>query len=209
MARLIVALALVAAVAAQQVCLPVQWEGYEFNYDIEKQFRGGFNISYDSTNQRVRVYAKEAVGDRQGAFETIALFASKTLYEIDHTKNVCHKTALNQPFQPECLPANHTLETAATIGISLNVNVYGFIIQNGADVAHGQLVLTASGNAPVEEVTFDRRAGVDHSSFWDVTTGIKNPAVFTPPSICANAGPRVISTVANKARARISGIIRA
>jgi len=210
MARLLIALALISAAAAQ-VCTPVQWEGYEFNYDIEQHFRGGFNISYDGTNQRVRVYAREAVGDRHADFETIAIFSTKVLYEIDHIRNVCHKTALNAPFEPDCLPKNHTLEAQATLGITLNTNVYGFIINAGQDIVHGQIVLAAASNAPVEEVTFDRRFGVDHSQFWDITTGIKNPNVFTPPAICNNAAvtPVATSILAQKLRARaVEGVIR-
>jgi len=198
----VILLALVAAAVGQKFCAPVQWEGFEFNYDVERLFRGGFNISYDATNTRVRVYAREAQGNRQGTFETIALYATKTVYEIDHTTNQCVKRPLTEAFQPDCLPSNATLSHTATIGITLNANI--FTIGNYRSGFDADVVTTVANNAPVETVVYDTQIGLDHSSYWDVTTGIKNPAVFTPPSNCGTGAP-LTSRIAQAARLRLNG----
>jgi len=186
----------------------VQWEGVEINYDIERDFRADFNISYDATNTRVRVYAFEAVGNRAAKIETIALFASKTFYEIDHNANTCHKGVLNTPFEPDCLPQNSTREVGATIGITLPVYIYRIAFSEGNNFVRGQAVLTQTNNVPVGVVTFSQRDGIDHSDYFDITAGIKNPAIFTPPSICNQASSIAsapsTSPLAQAVRARIA-----
>jgi len=181
--RIVVALALL-AFAGAQICTPVQWEGYEFNYDVEREFRAFFNISYDATNQRVRVNTFANVDGRQARIETIAVFSAKTLYEIDHTANRCRKVALPEPFEPDCLPSNTTVELRATLGITLPVTLYRVTFGQGEDRTTGTATLTSSGNVPVAVLTYNRRNGLDHSEFFDITAGIKNPVVFTPPAIC-------------------------
>jgi len=206
--RIAVALALIAAAIAQQrVCVPPVWEGLEINYDIQQDFRGFFNISYDSTNQRVRVFAAEEAGNRRGRFETIALFQSKTLYEIDHVANRCRKVPLNQPFEPDCLPSNATFATSATLGITLPVDVYRVQFGNGQDVVRGEVVVAHAGNVPVSSLTFSPRAGLDHSNFFDITLGIKNPIVFTPPSIC-NSATIPSTKLSEAASQRLIGTLR-
>jgi len=182
--RAVVALALLAYAAGQAICTPPAWEGYEFNYDIQRNFRALFNISYDATNERVRVYAFANVDGRENRIETIAVFSSKTLYEIDHVANRCRKLTINTPFEPDCLPTNHTLELKGTIGITLPVSIYRVVAGAGPEEVVGTVTLTTTGNVPVSALTFSRRDGLDHSEYIDITGGIKNPAVFTPPAIC-------------------------
>jgi len=192
------------AIAAAQICTPPQWEGLEVNYDIQREFRGLFNISYDATNQRVRIYAETVIENTPSRVETIALFASKTIYEIDHVANRCRKIAINAPFERDCLPTNTTAEFKATLGITLPVTVYRISFGEGTNVVRGQAVLTSAANVPVQYLTYSARDGLDHSEFFDVTTGIRNPAVFTPPAICNAAAS--IDVVSNKLELR--GVLR-
>jgi len=186
--RIIVALA-VLAFASAQVCTPVQWEGYEFNYDVQRDFRALFNISYDATNQRTRVYATAVIDGRENRIETIAVFSAKTLYEIDHTVNRCRKITLNAPWEPDCLPTNSTLEFKATVGVTLPVSAYRVSAGQGPNAVRGIATVTQAGNVPVQYTTFSQANGLDHSEFFDITPGIKNAAVFTPPAICNAASP--------------------
>jgi len=167
-------------------CSPDQWEAYAFSFDPRNHFRAGMNISYDYSGKRVRILIEEhRNGNRSRVLESIALFAKKALFIIDHTNNgACHQEALTGDMEQDCVPSDGKNEATITIGGSLSANVWTFNrTEHGQDLHYTQ-VRTASGCYPIDSFVSSERIGVDVTYTWDLTNGIKNASVFNPPSNC-------------------------
>jgi hypothetical protein len=103
-------------------CTADQWEGYRFSWDERRHFRAGFNISYDYTNKRIRTLITEMVrGNRERVFETIALFAQKRIFVINHRTNSCHVSTLNEEMQRDCIPPHAVHEGSIIVGGALGM----------------------------------------------------------------------------------------
>jgi len=167
-------------------CSPDQWEAYSFSFDPRHHFRAGLNISYDYTGKRFRILIEEhRNGNRSRVLESIALYDKKTLYVIDHTNNgACRKEPLTGDMEQDCVPSDGKKEASITIGGSLKADVWVFNRTEHEHDLHFVQVRTTAECYPIDSFASSERIGVDTTFTWDITKGIKNPAVFTPPSNC-------------------------
>jgi len=172
-------------------CSPDQWQAYDFDWDPERDFRAGLNISYDATNQQIAVGLSEAHGpERSRTYDIISIWSTKKSYIYDYHKKECFTTEITEEFPKQCVPTNAKFLNSATIGITLNVNVFGFQ-QNDTYIFS---TVTADTCVPVTTTTIRSDNGrgepdVSTQNIWDVTPGIANTSVFDIPSSCAQATP--------------------
>eukprot|EP01111_Echinosteliopsis_oligospora_P004513 TRINITY_DN173_c0_g1_i1.p1 TRINITY_DN173_c0_g1~~TRINITY_DN173_c0_g1_i1.p1 ORF type:complete len:222 (-),score=38.62 TRINITY_DN173_c0_g1_i1:67-732(-) len=172
-------------------CTPDQWEAYDFAWDPERDFRAGLNISYDATNQQIAVGLSESHGpERQRTYDIISLWSKKLTYIVDYHSKQCYTTELTEPFVKQCIPDDAKFVNAATIGGTLNVDIFAF--QDNQTFVFS--TVTSGTCIPVSTTTIRADNGrgepdVATQNIWDVTAGIKNTSVFVPPANCAQATP--------------------
>jgi hypothetical protein len=175
-------------------CTADQWEGYEFAWDERHHFRAGINISYDYTNKRLRTLLTETQhGNRERVLESIALFAQKKIYVINHRNNVCHVGTLNDEMHQNCIPSHASFQGSIVLGGALAANLWAWEAYINGTRNLFYEVRTAASCIPIEGIIFVRRNRADVNSWWDITKGIKNPAIFTPPSNCNTASDPIVS----------------
>jgi len=198
MKSLIVLVALVAVVLAQRCCMPDQFEGFRFDFDEKHHFRAGTNVSFDFTNSRARVVFHDRIGDsRVQARETLALFASNTLYEIDWIRRNCTKYTLTEKMEKDCVPHHARLEATHTIGGLIPCHTWGYdVVNQDGVIIHVLTTRVASSCFGVYGAQFNDRIGVDVDFVWDETPGIKNGNVFNPPKICTDQ----LATIGDQSR---------
>jgi hypothetical protein len=64
-------------------------------------------------------------------------------------------------------------------------------------------IRTTASCIQIDTVITGRRIGIDVNWWWDITKGIKNPAIFNPPPIC-NSEPNPLVTIAKELTASIN-----
>ena len=190
-------LALVAAIfaiaAAQQHCVsPPQWEGFARYVDPERADFGVVDISYDASDQRIRLIERIAIVNTTRPvvdyFEQILLFKEKVLYRINLKTQECEKVPLTQPFQPIEVPADAHFRGEEWVGVE-NLTGAGFLTELWVgSTPRGRFAgqWSAALCIPILEsyITFGPRPTYTHSSFYNITLGIKDMNVFKPPSYC-------------------------
>ncbi|XP_043920949.1 mammalian ependymin-related protein 1-like [Protopterus annectens] len=178
-------------------CLaPTEWEGRAVEYDHSTGRNKRVLITYDSPNQRIRVFE-----ERKGHFpckkfyEYIYLYQDAVLFQIEQKTNICAKLPLTDAWDPYDIPANSTYEDQYYIGgpgDQIQVQEWS---DRKPSRAHENWVgvYTLKDCYPVYE-TYTKNYSVTTSTrFFDLQPGISDPSVFTPPSSCQTANPRKMS----------------
>eukprot|EP01111_Echinosteliopsis_oligospora_P017292 TRINITY_DN743_c0_g1_i1.p1 TRINITY_DN743_c0_g1~~TRINITY_DN743_c0_g1_i1.p1 ORF type:complete len:237 (-),score=36.72 TRINITY_DN743_c0_g1_i1:79-753(-) len=203
-----VALLCVAFVYAQSpspCCTPDQWQGYNFAWDYERDFRAGLNISYDATNSLMAIALSESHGpEHQRTYDIISNYDLKRQYIYDFRRKECYTTDLTEEFPKECIPDDAQFLASATIGATLPVDIFGFRVNETLIFA-----TVAANCIPVEATTIIRDNGrgepdASTSHFWDITAGIADPSVFTPNAACVTA-PKPLEQAVHLAEGVLSG----
>eukprot|EP01112_Ceratiomyxa_fruticulosa_P019343 TRINITY_DN631_c0_g1_i1.p1 TRINITY_DN631_c0_g1~~TRINITY_DN631_c0_g1_i1.p1 ORF type:complete len:221 (+),score=44.92 TRINITY_DN631_c0_g1_i1:77-739(+) len=174
----------IAAYSQAPCCTPNQWQDYNFNWEPYRGFAAGINITYDAVNTRTVAQIFENVGpERTRSLDIIALYASKQIFMIDWKRNRCVLADLTEPFEKACIPQQANFLTSITLGGSLNAYVFGWESFNGTyDIS----IVSADGNCwPISnKILTGQSQIVDGDDSWNVTPGVANTNIFTPPSFC-------------------------
>jgi len=124
---------------------------------------------------------ESTIREIERATTIIALFNQMKMYEIKDHKE-CVWSVLNATMEQECIPPNAKFLVNATIGGSLWIEVWKFN-RHGVDL---NMIVNPINCIPVSDsfVRDKDKNIIDVGNFWDITMGISNPSVFTPPTGC-------------------------
>ncbi|XP_031564114.1 mammalian ependymin-related protein 1-like [Actinia tenebrosa] len=172
---------------------PKVWEGKLFQVDHSKNFSILGKLSYDASNERVRIIEEiNLSGGKRYFYDFIILYREQRLYRVELSINgtgKCVVSEFKESFRPAEIPKDAKFATEAYIGASLPevgvlVNIfYGKEERKGVTVDYVATV-TAEGCIPVSSVVYTQKTGAIHSSFFDIVLGIEDPERFVPPSSC-------------------------
>lgn len=179
---------IVSAQRPQRCVSPAQWESRLVEVDPSKQFERRANISYDATNMRIRIIDEVEEGRSERKFyEELFLYKEKTYYIVDLRTKVCNKTTLDKTFRAIEVPSFANFTEALFVGLD-GIAGAGVLedLYEGDDSEGGHYAgaWTDYKCVPVTDAYFSKDKGFIHWSFYDLTPGIKNPAVFEPPAEC-------------------------
>lgn len=140
-------------------------------------------------------------------FSSILLFknGSATLYTFCKVAKKCVRRDLKgAQFRPQCLPANATLRGSFSLGAgagALKAQSWGFRYRDRRVAVAANVILAPGNCVPIiagEKILTRPRASDDDPEkkkrpqvttigtlYTDVTTTIRDPSVFTPPSYCS------------------------
>ncbi|XP_063425524.1 mammalian ependymin-related protein 1-like [Mytilus trossulus] len=170
---------------------PKQWEGNILRVDrgtAVKPANERLKVSYDETNQRVREITEYSFTPKPGqeTYEVIYLHQTKKEYRINLVTRKCNVTTLTRPFMPDGVPSNATFEGFATVGAAgisgQSLNVQNWKLTSGTETFYG--VVTSPDCVPVQHTHYMPPSTFVVSSFFDITAGIRDASVFTPPTEC-------------------------
>ncbi|KAL5019101.1 hypothetical protein ScPMuIL_004823 [Solemya velum] len=195
---------------APKCCTVDQWEAKESQVNGIVPTGGqsqiinvGLTLHYDSTNQRVA--AEETITTKGQTYDihVIQDFAKKIQYNI--IANNCTKTVIGS-FEKACVPDNLDIDQflCSLLGHDVMPRLMGNYYFGGKAQAlpftayqmsvqglQVQVAVTTTGCYPVEEIILGKFGTTDVSetfNYVNITDGIKDPSVFTPPASC-NSGP--------------------
>jgi hypothetical protein len=122
-------------------------------------------------------------------FEAIALHKEKKLYFIDANAKgdhiyQCWTERLEEPFHTDCVPSNAKHDKEITIGGTLHADLWTYHIAFRNVTMAGYEIRAKDNCFLIEGVNRVHKWGAWFHSVWDMTSGIKNPAIFTPPAQC-------------------------
>ncbi|CAH1258223.1 mammalian ependymin-related protein 1-like [Branchiostoma lanceolatum] len=203
-----VVLAVTAVVASAHVsaqpqpcCTPNQWEatmveaqGYVQNVE-PKTLIGTIEVSYDFDNKKMAFNQMLNNSGTPVLGKVIINYKEGKMYII--SDGVC--TELDAPtvdMPQQCIKADAVFERTMRLGGTDGLEVNSFGLWNVQGVAYGTAQMTSSDCLPVTEVLIAEQTGqvlgsVQAIIFDGVTTGIKDPSVFDPPSPPCNSIPGV------------------
>ncbi|XP_071943301.1 mammalian ependymin-related protein 1-like [Antedon mediterranea] len=174
---------------------PPKWEGRASEYDHKQGINNRFLISFDGESKMKRfIEERKSFMPGKRFFEYIQDYTKNIQYKINKSYNQCTVDKLNTPWQNHTIPVNATLEDQYTMG---DVSEQ-FHVQEWSDRIPGHKkeawigAFTVKNCWPVFEVfTYndpeDEYSVSTSTRFFDLTVGIKDMSVFTPPDICNKA----------------------
>ncbi|XP_046551984.1 mammalian ependymin-related protein 1-like [Haliotis rubra] len=117
-------------------------------------------------------------------------YNTNTMYVIDVLKRTCQKTKSNLPFNNGCVPDDAKQVFDMTIGAgseTLQTKIYSMRLQQASTLMDINFSVTEKQCVPVGENwvgSVNNVKMVMSVGFFDITLGIKDPSVFTPPAFC-------------------------
>ncbi|KAI8492810.1 hypothetical protein Bbelb_294070 [Branchiostoma belcheri] len=197
----VTALALVGSGSAQPqpCCTPNQWEatmveaqGYVQNMQ-PKTLVGTIEVSYDFDNKKMAFNQRLNNSGTPILVKVIINYNEGKMYSI--SGGVCTELDAPTPDMPQqCISAGAMFERTMRLGGPGGLEVNSFGLWNVQGVAYGTAQMTSRDCLPVTEVLIAEQTGqvlgsVQAIIFDGVTTGIKDPSVFDPPSPPCNSIP--------------------
>ncbi|XP_067831790.1 mammalian ependymin-related protein 1-like isoform X1 [Heptranchias perlo] len=168
---------------------PKLLEGNKVILDPSKPFLEFGRFSYDAVQKRVYFGKQVMIGvEKFISVEEFFLFEQAIMYRFHPQNRTCEKSALRTPFPEIAIPQNATFSGQVYIGGSsapgegVLANTWTFAI--GDDFY--SLTVTEFGCLLVSVILQNKEGGWNLESFNNLTTGIKDPSVFFPPSECNN-----------------------
>lgn len=143
-------------------------------------------VSYDAKFKKTAVHAIAETEEDQ--YDQINDFEAQKTYSW--SRGICHVQPLG-PFTPACIPADAKLVRKSFLGVSPNTwNLKTYLLQSSSDL---QYFGTIGDNCiPVELLKTSTKIpqpdGQYMWMFYNVTMGIKDRSVFTPPKFCSQKG---------------------
>lgn len=143
-------------------------------------------VSYDAKFKKTAVHAIAETEEDQ--YDQINDFEAQKSYSW--SRGICHVDPLG-PFTPACLPAEAKLVRKSFLGVSPNTwSLETYLFQSSSDL---QYFCTIGENCiPVELLKTSTKIpqpdGQYMWMFYNITMGIKDRSVFTPPKFCFQKG---------------------
>ncbi|XP_046578933.1 mammalian ependymin-related protein 1-like [Haliotis rubra] len=144
-------------------------------------------IAYDQNNTRLALSTSGTTGGVYHKVDFIYNYTERILYTIEGGN--CIKTPLTQPFERLCTPKDAVMTWGKTwlggAGPNDELWILGFTGQLNNISYH--MSFSQFPIIPVFETLIGDINGdpmYQNSNFMNVTVGIQDPAVFTPPPLC-------------------------
>merc|ERR1711860_55238 len=187
----VVLLSLIAVSAAQfpDACeSPKQWEARRLRVDRNKQFTEIAFHQYDEENMRTRSKEEIQQGEERNFYDKIHLYGERKQYTINLRTNQCNVTAITHPFRRIGIPSGAKFRFENEVGASqiagehMTVQGWDGTFEDGAkffvQVTYPDCIpLTFDAFSNSTDEHFEER-------YYDLKTGIHDPADFIPPSQC-------------------------
>ncbi|KAK3611475.1 hypothetical protein CHS0354_032756 [Potamilus streckersoni] len=154
-----------AAQVVQPCNSPPQWEGRVAAGDRQLKFSEYARISYDETDQRVRVIEERDEGSEKDFYDTLYLHNVGLKYQLNLVTKKCNITTLNEPFRTRGVPPFARFLFTGTIGAAGIPNEH-FVIQayegQFQDGTRFGVTVTYPDCVPVEGTFFTNSSGILH-----------------------------------------------
>ncbi|XP_046566112.1 mammalian ependymin-related protein 1-like [Haliotis rubra] len=180
---------------ADPCCTPDQWEGIAGS--IVGSVTNGKStsaqsttlMSYDFTDMMLASDTTTMVDGMTFKNKTIIDYNKKLMYNFNEMSGVCDVMEFDQPFQKACVPDNAKELGNFYYGAGDNMlQATSYMIQQDPFTAY--VSMTTTGCIPITEIAYGdlgTTAVMTTTGFVNITPGIKDKSVFTPPSACAQA----------------------
>lgn len=182
--------------AATRCCTPPQWESiisqiggvHPQGSAKSSVFTNIVLYSYDAKNKRIAMRITTNTTGTVYHSKVIQDYQAKRLYTIVGPK--CTYTKLPLAFQKSCIPANATYMGRFYLGngkSKMSIDSWQALFQQ---LTVFFTVSTDGQCVPITEVVYGAATNVEEMitmGFINLTTGIKDPNVFKPPSGCSPA----------------------
>ncbi|XP_048750102.1 uncharacterized protein LOC125661959 [Ostrea edulis] len=178
---------------AQLCCAPSQFQTFfdemtSLSSERDKRFRTMMFSSDENSNKTAIHVIAQSEEDK---YDRIDDYAAGKSYEW--ARGTCY-VGRTQPNKQTCIPAEAKLVRRSFVGVSPNiVNVDTYMYTLGSGLV--RYVTVGPNCTPVEVVvTTSKIPQPDGQFMWifyNMTMGIKDPSIFTPPKICFKEGSRV------------------
>ncbi|XP_061163005.1 uncharacterized protein LOC133172182 [Saccostrea echinata] len=177
---------------APQCCPPLQFQTYIDTLESlsnvrDKRFQK-FMYSYDAKSRRTATHV--VAESKEDEFDQIDDFAANKSYSW--AKGQCCVSATGR-YNQTCIPAGAKLVRRSFMGVSPNtikVDTYMFMVSGLT-----RLVTVGPNCTPVESAQITSKIPQPDGQFmwifYNMTMGIKDASIFTPPKICFKKGIRV------------------
>ncbi|XP_076099850.1 mammalian ependymin-related protein 1-like [Mytilus galloprovincialis] len=167
---------------------PKQWEGRRVAYDRSKMFEERSKVSYDETNERVRIIEEVEIGQDRDYYDVLYLHNIGKEYRLNFKTRQCNVTELTRPFRPFGVPPGAEFEGSATLGVSGLPGEFITIENFAGDLMREKAryfgFVTSPDCYPVQTNFMSTDTGLVTMSFYDINVGITDPNVFIPPPEC-------------------------
>ncbi|XP_065832924.1 mammalian ependymin-related protein 1-like [Oscarella lobularis] len=190
--KLCLAIAVVVAfVAAQQpapTCKPpMQWESYEHHLSGESHSFARRKVSYDETNQRVRIVEQyDQENETRQYFDILYLYNEHKYYLYNLGTQACEQRPLNEPFHSRGVPEGATYSGQYYFGAAVDPVNSVYVNSYKGDTQYGYYTgyFTNTSCLPIYHTHYHSDGTLTVSFYFDVTLGFSDPGVFIPPSAC-------------------------
>jgi Ependymin len=155
------------------------------SYDEKHHWRAGINVSFDFSGKKLafEIHERHAESSRRILSEIVD-FNTKTAYSVNWDDKSCQTHTISHEMEKDCTPADAKLEGRPVIGGALKAYLYAFEFGSGEQSIRGMETRASHNCVPIESALINKKWGVDQTSYFDYTTGIKDAGVFTPPAFC-------------------------
>uniref|UniRef100_V9LCP1 Ependymin n=1 Tax=Callorhinchus milii TaxID=7868 RepID=V9LCP1_CALMI len=166
---------------------PSQLEGGRSVLDSDKRKQVYGSFSYDALGRRVR-FVEQFVSESIYPMELLFLYKQSTGFRFHPHNKTCEKFPLTAPFPTMGIPPNSTFLTPYTLG-GASVPEQGLALDMWSGICPDTGVtlmtsVTENGCLPVSLFYDIKDSGWIIVSYTSMTTGIRDPSVFTPPPEC-------------------------
>ncbi|OWF42644.1 uncharacterized protein LOC110460760 [Mizuhopecten yessoensis] len=181
-------------VLCESCCVPDQWEAIEgIVTGIDERGRGNLEtgsiaFAYDALSERIAAGYRVYYDDKERSGKVIMDFGREKQYII--SRGVCVIAELKKPFQKSCIPGDAKPYTY-TLGVGDDI-----LTVKSYQVKYEEIMASISVTndcVPVSEILTGQIKGVsfvETIGYTNVTVGIANEGVFTPPPICMGGRAR-------------------
>ncbi|XP_062574065.1 uncharacterized protein LOC134235901 [Saccostrea cucullata] len=172
---------------ASQCCVPPQ---FQTNIDtmtslsstMDKRFQTA-RFSYDAMSKKLRTHV--VAQTKEDEFDRIEDFSAGKSFTW--ARGIC-KVSSTGPFNQICIPDEAKLVRESFMGVSPNIiklKTYMVTLENNMT----ELTTVGDNCTPIEMVSFSSKSpqpdGQFMRIFYNMSMGIKDSSIFTPPKICS------------------------
>ncbi|MCI3311122.1 hypothetical protein MP969_26075, partial [Escherichia coli] len=166
---------------------PTQWEGRFFREDWSKNFTQIAGISYDELNRRVREIEEIDFASERDFYDVLYLHNLNVEYRLNLRDRKCNVTTLSRPFIPFGVPPFAHYDGQGNVGpVNIANEHVTVILFSGEDPQKNPFfgAVSSPDCVPISSGFFSNATGFIHTTFFDISIGIADPSVFSPPPEC-------------------------
>jgi len=157
------------------------------HFNRERKYFIEGKMYYDEVNKRIREFEFEDINSTKEAYDKLKLYNLNTEYTVDLKTRKCNVTGTHHSWRPYGVPPFASYKGQGTLGSvgTLNEEVTISLFEGQFDENATFFVTVTEPDCFVVEMgVFSKEYGFEHREFYDVISGIEDPAAFVPPEAC-------------------------